>query len=92
MLARLGGSWLWSFMSEARRLTLMQQHGGSRSLAATNERASERIYTTDDVTLRACQFCHANGANWHNYILHSEFANSRIRCEFVLFNSHALGS
>ena len=39
-------SWLWSFMSVARRLTLMQQHGGSRSLAATNERASERIYTT----------------------------------------------
>ena len=55
-------------MSEARRLTLMQQHGGSRSLAATNERASERIYTTDDVTLRACQLCHVNGANCHNYI------------------------
>ena len=49
-----GGSWLWSFMSVARRPTLMQQHGGSRSLAATR-RASVREYilqmtSTDDVT------------------------------------------
>ena len=47
-------SWLWSFMSVVRRLTLMQQHGGSRSRAATR-RASVRVYilqmtSTDDVT------------------------------------------
>ena len=31
-------------------MALIQQHGGSRSLAATDERACVRIYTSDDVT------------------------------------------